>query len=121
MLYRELRSSQRSYYRYGVSTNRYGKSENATDNRRNTLANQSTKPHRKGNSAMVMSTNGWQESQEALQRNLEVGTGTPRNEYGVMSPSGIMKTEEVRIQTSPNTAGSTADSFEMVSFEKERR
>ncbi|KAK6839121.1 hypothetical protein PG989_016574 [Apiospora arundinis] len=120
MLYREFRSSQRSYYRNGVSTNRYGKSENQTG-KRNTMAGQSVKPHRKGNTVHVMSTAGWQESQEALQRDLEVGTGTPRNGSGVMSPHGIMKTEEVRIQTSLNTTGSTADSFEMESFEKERR
>jgi len=123
MLYRELRSSQRSYYRNGVSTNRYGKSDNQTGNRRNTLANQS-KTTRKGNTVMVMSTTGWQESQEALQRDLEVGTGTntSRSGSGIMPSAGIMKTEEVRVQTSPNThgSGSAAGSFEMVSFEKER-
>lgn len=127
MLYRELRSSQRSYYRNGVSTNRYGKTDNRTGNqtgnRRNTLAE--TKTHRKGNTVMVMSTSGWQESQEALQRDLEVGSGTTSHTAGsgVRSPpKGIMKTEEVRIQSSPNNTpgGSTADSFEMVSFEKER-
>lgn len=127
MLYRELRSSQRSYYKNDPSSARYGRTDDRTGNRRNTLAGQGTnnRPHRKGNSVMVMSTTGWQESQEALQRDMELGTTgtatTSRSGSGVRSPAqGIMKTKEVTVETSPNTPNSTADSFEMVSFEKER-
>ena len=58
MLYRELRSTQRSTYKNnGVLSSRYAKSENQTGNRRNTIDSQS-KTHRKGNIVTVMSTTG---------------------------------------------------------------
>ena len=140
MLYREFRSSQRSYYKNGASTNRYGQTDDRTGNRRHTMgtAHQHSRSHRKGNSVMVMSTSQWQESQEALQRDLEAGAGegsggsqtggtASRSESGVRSPphvhhlQGITKTREVTVETSPGTPhSSAADSFEMVSFEKER-
>ncbi|KAK8037318.1 hypothetical protein PG991_000664, partial [Apiospora marii] len=132
MLYREFRSSQRSYYKNGASSNQYGQTDNRTGNRRNTMtANQHSRPHRKGNSVMVMSTSQWQESQEALQRDLEAGStgggshtgaAASRSGSGVRSPAhGITKTREVTVETSPGTPhSSAADSFEMVSFEKER-
>ncbi|KAK7973206.1 hypothetical protein PG988_007340 [Apiospora saccharicola] len=112
MLYREFRSSQRSYYNNDAS--KYGRTNDRTGNqtgRRNTVVGTGTnKPHKKGNSVMVMSTSGWQESQEALQRDVEAGT----------SRSGSGRTKEVTVETSPSTPNSAADSFEMVSFEKDR-
>lgn len=77
MLYRELKSSARSYGRSKSQTNapertkRYGQGT-----------------HYGRNSVVVMSTAGWQESQEAL-KDAESGQVTPR---------GIMKTEEVRVR-----------------------
>ncbi|KAK8024520.1 hypothetical protein PG993_012586 [Apiospora rasikravindrae] len=119
MLYRELRSSQRSYYKNNPSG--YGRTDNRTGNHRTTVTGGTQKPHRKGNSVMVMSATGWDESQEALQRDLEVGTGTSRSGSGVHSPEqGIMKTSQVVVKSSPHSPSSTADSFEMVSFEEKR-
>ncbi|KAK7946928.1 uncharacterized protein PG986_011249 [Apiospora aurea] len=119
MLYRELRSSQRSYYKNNPSG--YGRTDNRTGNHRTTVTAGTQKAHKKGNSVMVMSTAGWEESQEALQRDPEVGSGTSRSGSGVHSPDvGIMKTREVVVKSSPNTPSSTADSFEMVSFEEKR-
>ncbi|KAF6832375.1 hypothetical protein CPLU01_06200 [Colletotrichum plurivorum] len=77
MLYRELKSSARSYGRSKSQTNapertkRYGQGT-----------------HYGRNSVVVMSTAGFQESQEALKD----------PESGQVTPRGIMKTEEVRVR-----------------------
>ncbi|OLN97764.1 hypothetical protein CCHL11_07918 [Colletotrichum chlorophyti] len=93
MLYRELKSSQRSYGRsksqthaLGTGTKRYGQGT-----------------HYGRNSVVVMSTSGWQESQEALQ-DAESGQSTPR---------GIMKTEEVRVRRERMSAVGSKESIEL--------
>ncbi|KAL2873389.1 hypothetical protein SGCOL_011472 [Colletotrichum sp. CLE4] len=89
MLYRELKSTQRSYAR-----NKSQSHALETGTRKEV---RSTKRYGPGsqygrNSVVVMSTGGWQESQEALQE-AEGGQASP---LPVMN--GIIKTEEVRVR-----------------------
>ncbi|CAH0056297.1 unnamed protein product [Clonostachys solani] len=91
MLYQELKSSQRSYFRNKSQTNPQGGPSTGVDS-----ASKSKRPSRYGppskygrNSVMIMSTAGWQESQEALQDALR--------SKGSSNLGGVMKTQEVRV------------------------
>ncbi|OHE98243.1 hypothetical protein CORC01_06440 [Colletotrichum orchidophilum] len=89
MLYRELRSTQRSYAQ--------NKSQSRALDTGTRKEVRSTKRYGPGsqygrNSVVVMSTGGWQESQEALQ-DAEGGQASP-----LPGMNGIIKTEEVRVR-----------------------
>ncbi|KAF0329924.1 hypothetical protein GQ607_002691 [Colletotrichum asianum] len=101
MLYRELKSASRSYGRSRSQTNALETAKTARTKR----YGQGT--HYGRNSVVVMSTTGWQESQEALQ-DVESGQTTPR---------GIMKTEEVRVRHERMPpAGDSKSSIELDTF-----
>ncbi|KAK6217004.1 hypothetical protein QIS74_07118 [Colletotrichum tabaci] len=87
MLYRELKSTQRSYARNKSQSHALETGKTRTKRYGNST-------HYGRNSVVVMSTSGWQESQEALQ-----------DESGQVTPRGIMKTEEVRVRHETLPAG----------------
>ncbi|KAI1495427.1 hypothetical protein F5X99DRAFT_426798 [Biscogniauxia marginata] len=113
MLYRELKSSQRSYFR---SRSRTTQSKNGPDKSRPNSKSRRTQygrtSHYGRNSVVIMSTTEWQESQEALQ-NVEQGR-IPQE-----SPTlgGIMKTEEVSVQHHRLGRLSGEGSFELKTLE----
>lgn len=117
MLYRELRSSQRSYFEN--RSQRYGQTNKTQTNRRKSNM-QGTQRKRSVASAMLSMT-GWQDSQEALQY-IDMEGGHVTVEGGHISPQtgksaeGIMKTDEVRVQHAARERSSTEDSFEMNSI-----
>lgn len=111
MLYRELKSSQKSYLRNRSHTNPLD-GTNATN-----VASSNTKSKRYGphskygrNSVVIMSAAGWQESQEALQDPTSTQTSRSRS-----SPSsgGVLKTEEVRVQHERLSTFSDENSIEL--------
>ncbi|UPK98386.1 hypothetical protein LCI18_009321 [Fusarium solani-melongenae] len=111
MLYRELKSSQKSYLRNRSHTNPLD-GTNATN-----VAGSNTKSKRYGphskygrNSVVIMSAAGWQESQEALQDPTSTQTSRSRS-----SPSsgGVMKTEEVRVHHERLSTFSDENSIEL--------
>ncbi|KAM0189009.1 hypothetical protein ACHAPA_007722 [Fusarium lateritium] len=88
MLYRELKLSSRSYNRNKTNTTPHD------IDTRHTAAKRYGPNTRYGrNSIVIMSTNGWQESQEALQDS----DGSMSNGKASVSSQGVMKTEEVRV------------------------
>ncbi|KAI5919034.1 hypothetical protein F4810DRAFT_525472 [Camillea tinctor] len=94
MLYRELKSSQRSYFRSRSKTTQSNAGQDKTRPSSKSRRTQYGRASHYGRSSvLIMSTTGWQESQEALQ-DLERGR-TPQEgpNFG-----GIMKTEEVSVQ-----------------------
>ncbi|KAI8685180.1 hypothetical protein NCS57_00186600 [Fusarium keratoplasticum] len=111
MLYRELKSSQKSYLRNRSHTNPLD-GTNATN-----VASSNTKSKRYGphskygrNSVVIMSAAGWQESQEALQDPTSTQTSRSRS-----SPSsgGVLKTEEVRVHHERLSTFSDENSIEL--------
>lgn len=114
MLYRELKSSGRSYFRSASNANRYNIGTQATNKenktRRTTRYGHDHRQYGR-NSVVIMSTAGWQESQEALQ---DVQPG-----YSNVSPNmtGIVKTEEVNVQHQRLSKISGQDSFELSSLD----
>ncbi|KAM0560015.1 hypothetical protein ACHAPJ_003972 [Fusarium lateritium] len=94
MLYHELKSSSRSYGRNKTNTTPHDHPET-----RNTVPSSGARKSKRygpdsrygRNSVVIMSTNGWQESQEALQDS-DGSQGKTS-----MSSRGVMKTEEVRV------------------------
>ncbi|KXH67760.1 hypothetical protein CSAL01_07836 [Colletotrichum salicis] len=113
MLYRELKSTQRSYAR-----NKSPSHALETGTRKEV---RSTKRYGPGsqygrNSVVVMSTGGWQESQEALQE-VEGGQASP-----LPGMNGIIKTEEVRVRHERLTGLSEGESsIELDSLKKGHR
>ncbi|KAI1841757.1 hypothetical protein JX265_007139 [Neoarthrinium moseri] len=110
MLYHELKSSQKSYFRSKSQSNT--QPNGATGNiyaKRGTMYGRNS--HYGRNSVVIMSTTGWQESQEALQ-----DVGTPRTEDSP-NMSGIVKTEEVSVEHQRLSKLSGVDSVEMHSLE----
>lgn len=106
MLYRELKSSQRSYFRSRSGTARYNVENTQPEHKskRGTLYGHN---HHGQNSVIIMSTTGWQESQEALQDS--DGSRTQM----APTPDGITKTEEVNIEHQRLSRVSGNDSLEM--------
>lgn len=112
MLYRELKTSSRSYFRNRSQTN---PADAPTGSRiTEPSASNYRKSHRLGyskygqNSVVIMSNTGWQESEEALQdRKISSGTTTP--------PSGVLKTEEVRVhhENASSTRSDAASDIEL--------
>ncbi|KAF5025084.1 hypothetical protein F66182_2853 [Fusarium sp. NRRL 66182] len=109
MLYRELKTSSRSYNR--------NKSQNTNPlepETRNTVPSSNVrKSTRYGpgsrygrNSVVIMSTSGWQESQEALQ-------DSDGDQTKVSLGSGVMKTEEVRVHHERLSTFSDENSIEL--------
>ncbi|KAH8734212.1 hypothetical protein BGZ61DRAFT_442291 [Ilyonectria robusta] len=94
MLYRELKSSQKSYPRNKSQTNPLEPGmgshiQDGSDQRKSKRFGFGSKYGR--NSVLIMSTAGWQESQEALQ-DAEGSQSKPSLRQG-----GVLKTEEVRV------------------------
>ena len=122
MLYRELRSSQRSYFEN--RSQRYGQTNKSQTNRRQSNVH-GTQRKRSVPSAML-SMAGWQDSQQALQY-IDMEGGHVTVEGGQISPhagkgeAGIMKTEEVLVQHASRERSSTEDSFEMDSIKGPKR
>ena len=122
MLYRELRSSQKSYFEN--RSQRYGGTNKSQTNRRQSNIH-GTQRKRSVPPAML-SMAGWQDSQEALQY-IDMEGGHVTVEGGQISPHagkaevGIMKTEEVRVQHTARERPSTEDSFEMDSIGSAKR
>ncbi|KAK9419907.1 hypothetical protein SUNI508_06913 [Seiridium unicorne] len=111
MLYLELKSSQRSYFRSRPWMDPYSLEQTHPDHksRRETRYGHNQRYAR--TSVVIMSTSGWQDSQEALQ---DLGA----NQTGVTLPvGGIMKTEEVNVQHSRLSRISGDDSFELKSVQ----
>ncbi|RSL46332.1 hypothetical protein CEP53_010380 [Fusarium sp. AF-6] len=108
MLYRELKSSQKSYLRNRSHTNPLD-GTNATNM---AGTNKRYGPHSKygRNSVVIMSAAGWQESQEALQD--PESTQTSRSRSSPHS-GGVMKTEEVRVHHERLSTFSDENSIEM--------
>ncbi|CAG9954764.1 unnamed protein product [Clonostachys rosea f. rosea IK726] len=91
MLYQELKSSQRSYFRNKSQSqsNPQGPGTGIESRSKSKRPSRYGPPSKYGrNSVMIMSTAGWQESQEALQDVLRSKTS---------SMGGVMKTQEVRV------------------------
>lgn len=112
MLYRELKSSQKSYLRNRSHTNPLD-GTNATN-----VAGSNTKSKRYGphskygrNSVVIMSAAGWQESQEALQD--PTSTQTSRSRSSPNSSGGVLKTEEVRVHHERLSTFSDENSIEL--------
>ncbi|RSL47423.1 hypothetical protein CEP54_013408 [Fusarium duplospermum] len=107
MLYRELKSSQKSYLRNRSHTNPLD-GTNAT----NVAGTKRYGPHSKygRNSVVIMSAAGWQESQEALQDPESTQTSRSRS-----SPTsgGVLKTEEVRVHHERLSTFSDENSIEL--------
>ncbi|KAF5000537.1 hypothetical protein FGRMN_1704 [Fusarium graminum] len=88
MLYRELKSSSRSYNKNKTNTTPQDYDS------RHTAAKRYGPNSRYGrNSIVIMSTNGWQESQEALQDSDE----SLNTAKASIASGGVLKTEEVRV------------------------
>ncbi|KAH9904259.1 hypothetical protein F4778DRAFT_731811 [Xylariomycetidae sp. FL2044] len=100
MLYRELKSSGKSYFK--------SKSKGGTQTAKSNAHSRATRNYHGRNSVMILSTTGWQESQEALQ---DVEAGSDQTH----SPDlrGIMKTEEINIQHSRLSKVSGDDPMEL--------
>lgn len=94
MLYRELKSSQRSYFRNRSQTNPLGSEmghpDGSSDNRRTKRYNNQSKYGR--NSVVIMSNAGWEDSEEALQ------DSDSQVKLNAAPMGGVLKTEEVRVQ-----------------------
>ncbi|KAH6951728.1 hypothetical protein DER45DRAFT_576944 [Fusarium avenaceum] len=88
MLYRELKSSSRSYNRNKTNT-----TPQDIDTRHTAAKRYGPNSRYGRNSIVIMSTNGWQESQEALQDSDE----SVSHGKASVSSHGVMKTEEVRV------------------------
>ncbi|KAL6233074.1 hypothetical protein BDW75DRAFT_216170 [Aspergillus navahoensis] len=91
-LYREIRSSHKSYYRNRTGSHTH---DPRTGNNTRGAEGKSKRNSKRGwNSAAIMSTKGWQESQEALQdQESTQSSGTrPSPNQG-----GILKTEEFMV------------------------
>lgn len=112
MLYRELKSSQKSYLRNRSHANPLD-GTNATN-----VASSNTKSKRYGphskygrNSVVIMSAAGWQESQEALQD--PTSTQTSRSRSSPSTNGGVLKTEEVRVHHERLSTFSDENSIEL--------
>lgn len=111
MLYRELKSSHRSYMQQRSTGNRYHQGTESTNIDK---TKRSTKYRHDGygrNSVLIMSTNGWQESQEALQDTPSSHTDRPPK------TAGIVKTAEVNVTSHRVSKMTDGDSFELASME----
>ncbi|KAH6654728.1 hypothetical protein BKA67DRAFT_507252, partial [Truncatella angustata] len=110
MLYKELKSSHGSYFRSRSNTAPYsvnrGTTQPDTKSRRTTRYG-AHPSHYGRNSVVIMSTSGWQESQEALQ-----DAGMVRAEAS-SDISGIVKTEEVSVEHQRLSKVSGDGSFEL--------
>ncbi|KAJ3529672.1 hypothetical protein NM208_g9654 [Fusarium decemcellulare] len=114
MLYRELKSSQRSYMRNRSTTNPHGTGPGTTnpgtDTRRNTKRYAPNSKYGR-NSVVIMSTAGWQESQEALKDTEgSVASKTSQN------LGGVLKTEQVTVKHERLSTFSDENSIEMKSL-----
>ncbi|VUC25086.1 unnamed protein product [Clonostachys rosea] len=90
MLYRELKSSQRSYFRNKSQTNPQEPGTTTEPGSKSKRPSRYGPPSKYGrNSVMIMSTAGWQESQEALQEALRSKASS--------NMGGVLKTQEVRV------------------------
>ncbi|KAL0942647.1 uncharacterized protein CTRU02_200533 [Colletotrichum truncatum] len=96
MLYRELKSTQRSYARSKSQTH-------ALETGKTKTKRYGQGTHYGRNSVVVMTTAGWQESQEALQN----------EERGQVTPRGIIKTEEVRVHHEKASTNGSKSSIEL--------
>ncbi|KAH7141099.1 hypothetical protein EDB81DRAFT_799413 [Dactylonectria macrodidyma] len=106
MLYRELKSSQRSYFRNKSNQNPNGPETGNTDPLdRHTRYPYSSKYGR--NSVVIMSDSRYQESQEALRDPYGSGLRRPPN------MSGVIKTEEVRVHSERLSTFSPEHSIEL--------
>ncbi|KAH7304797.1 hypothetical protein B0I35DRAFT_382465 [Stachybotrys elegans] len=109
MLYREIKSSNRSYFRnISKSNGPEGKSGGNTESGttfRKSIRNGGFSKYGQ-NSVVIMSTTGWQDSEEALQDPKGSGNRTPLGH-------GVMKTEEVTINYENSSMTSGEDSIEM--------
>ncbi|KAM0425622.1 hypothetical protein ACHAPT_009154 [Fusarium lateritium] len=114
MLYRELKSSQKSYLRNRSHTNPLD-ATNATNVATTNTRSKRYGPHSKygRNSVVIMSQAGWQESQEALQDPESAQTSRARTSP---SSSGVMKTEEVRVHHERLSTFSDENSIELKSM-----
>ncbi|KAI0018446.1 hypothetical protein F4780DRAFT_781447 [Xylariomycetidae sp. FL0641] len=106
MLYRELVSSDRSYWRSKSRNTR-----EATGSDKNRAAPWTRRPCGRS-STLVMSTGGWEESQEALQ-DLDVEAGDHNKSAASFAMGGIMKTAEVSVEHSRLSRYRGDDSFEL--------
>ncbi|KAI1336865.1 hypothetical protein F5Y15DRAFT_392436 [Xylariaceae sp. FL0016] len=109
MLYHELRSSHRDYFRSGSRTNKgsVGTGHGAAGDR-SRRTHYGRPSHYGRNSVLIMSTAGWQESQEALQED-----GAPAPTHASTNSTGILKTDEVSVESRRLSKLSRDDSFEM--------
>lgn len=110
MLYRELKSSQRSYMRNrsqtnGLETGTGTGTQAGNDTRRNKRYGNNSKYGR--TSVVIMSSAGWRESQEALQDS----DSTATKQSG--SLTGITKREEVRVTHERLSTFSDENSIEL--------
>lgn len=106
MLYRELKSSQRSYFRTKSNQNPNDPGTGNTDPlERHTRYPYSSKYGR--NSVVIMSDSRYQESQEALRDPDGSGLRRPPN------MTGVIKTEEVRVHSERLSTFSPENSIEL--------
>ncbi|KAF5657723.1 integral membrane protein pth11 [Fusarium heterosporum] len=104
MLYRELKSSSRSYNKNKTNT-----TPQDHDTRHTAARRYATNSRYGRNSIVIMSTNGWQESQEALQDSDE----SLNNAKASLSSGGVLKTEEVRVHHERMSAYSDENPIEL--------
>lgn len=104
MLYRELKSSQRSHSRNRSHSNSHDKTGSGNEIAK--IGSNSKRPNRCAfhskygrNSVVIMSTAGWQESQEHLTESSQTKLASDLG--------GVVKTKEVRVFSEP--ASSSAD------------
>lgn len=113
MLYQEIKSSSnRSHYRDRAS--RLTSNEPNSDRKSKMFDFGGSKAGQ--TQVSVMSTPGWQESQEALKDD-EDASSTER----YPAPSGIMKTEEYRVRMERMSSQPTDDAVELGSLSYDRR
>lgn len=110
MLYRELKSSSRSYNRNRTNTTPHDVDTRNTAGASNARQSKRYNPNSRygRNSVVIMS--GWQESQEHLQDDSD---GSQSQTKMSMSSGGVMKTEEVRVHHERLSTFSDENSIEL--------
>lgn len=110
MLYRELKSSSRSYNRNRTNTTPRDVDTRNTAGASNARQSKRYNPNSRygRNSVVIMS--GWQESQEHLQDDSD---GSQSQTKMSMSSGGVMKTEEVRVHHERLSTFSDENSIEL--------
>ncbi|KAF5694364.1 integral membrane protein pth11 [Fusarium denticulatum] len=110
MLYRELKSSSRSYNRNRTNTTPRDVDTRNTAGASNARQSKRYNPNSRYGRSSVVIMSGWQESQEHLQDDSD---GSQSQTKMSMSSGGVMKTEEVRVHHERLSTFSDENSIEL--------